>query len=383
MKPGAIRPWKIVVGIALLLCLLAGAAYLASTFWPRVVVVEQRAVNTEHGPINPQPGIQPFDKLVDQVCPAIVSLTALAPPPDPDAKPPVASSKAAAAPPAPQPRFSGFLLSADGLIATARQNLGDAAAFQAVLQDGRRFQATIKGADDLTGLALLSLQPDDKAPPKTLPVLRFDTAAPPKVGQWALSVQSPAGAGCSASLALIASTSAVAGDRRGDALILRPELDPSAIGAPLLNVQGRVVGVAGLGAAQDAAPVGLALPSELAQDRIAAIQHGGQPPAAYGLSLGDLAPATSALFQAHKPSGSYVALVVPGSPADAAGLQVGDVVASANGRPVAHPDDVAAALQPSGSAVLNLMRAGQPLMAALSPPAPPKAAPAKRQKGKK
>lgn len=378
MKPGSIPPLKAVLGIALLLCLLAGAGYVASILWPRVVVVEQRAVNTESGSINPQPGIQPFDKLVDQVCPAIVALSPLPAQTDGTAKPPTAVSKAkgsgrpasgAAAlssDASPPDHFSGFILSADGLIATARRNLGDATAFEGVLQGGRRFQATIKGSDDLTGIALLSIQADPDSPLKTLPFLRFDTTSAPKIGQWVLSVQSPAGAGCSADLAMIAASSAVNDDRHGNYLVLRPPLDPAAIGAPLLNVQGRVVGIGGLGAAAETEAAGLALPSALARDRIAGIQHGGQPPVAYGLAIGDLTPVTSTAFEAREQTGSYVALVIPGSPAHAAGLEVGDIVVKANGRPVAHASDLTSALQASGAAVLGIMRRGQPLTLALS-----------------
>lgn len=369
MEPRTSRPSLIAAGVALLLGLLIAAGYIASTLWPRVVVIEQRAVDTPRGSINPKPGIQPFDKLIDQVCSAIVTIA----PPAPDAS---ADAQPDATAPAPAMQ-SGFLVSPDGLIATAAQNIGTANSVTVTLEDGRRFTALSKGADELTGVALLAIQPDPGAAPGTLPFLQFATTSASRIGQWVLSVQAPAGAGCAADLATISADSIVSGDRHGNYLVLRPDLETAAIGAPLFNVEGRVVGIVGLGAPSATPDVRIALPASVARLRIDGIEHGGQPAAGYGVAVDDLNPVIAERFGTAQQSGAYVALVAPGSAADAAGLAVGDVIVTAGGQPVPRASALTPLLAPPpGSTTLTLLRHGQSMTVTLPSTAPAAAKPA-------
>jgi len=375
MEQGRRRAAMIGVGVVILVALLFGAAYLASTLWPKVVVVEQKAVANPPGAVGPKPGLQPFDELIDRVCPAIVEIAAAPAPNEAQSKSSghAKSAKAKAADQPPPPPAVGFLLSSDGTVATAGSRLGDGNSFVVTLNDGRSFTATRAGDDPLTGLALLHV------PATGLPFLRFAGASFPRAGQWVVAVESPAGLGCIGQVSTIAADSFVIGEERADYLELHPDLDPVAIGAPVFNPEGRVVGIAGLGLPPEAAaPARYVLPANLADRRIDALQHNAPDSGPLGFVADDLTPAAGQRFGAPDQRGAFVALVAAGSPADEAGVRVGDILVSANNQPIARADDLATMSFHAGSTVaLAVTRRGQALTLSLALPA---AEPAKKEK---
>ncbi|HET8613085.1 MAG TPA: S1C family serine protease [Sphingomonas sp.] len=366
MEQGRRHAVMIGAGVVILVALLFGAAYLASTLWPKVVVVEQKAVGNPPGAVGPKPGLQPFDELIDRVCPAIVEIAAAPAPDESDAKASghAKSSKGKASDQPPPPAV-GFLLSSDGAVAAAASRLGDGASFVVTLNDGRSFTATRTGDDPLTGLALLHV------PATGLPFLRFAGASFPRAGQWVVAVESPAGLGCIGQVSTIAADSFVVGEERADYLELHPDLDPIAIGAPVFNAEGRVVGIAGLGLPpEEDAPARYVLPANLADRRIDALQHNAPDVGPLGLIADDLTPAAGQRFGAPDQRGAFVALVAPGSPADEAGVRVGDLLVSANNQPIARADDLAGMSFQAGSTVaLAVTRRGQALTLSLALPA--------------
>lgn len=358
--------------VVLILGMLVGAGYLASTLWPKVVVVEQKAVDSPKGPVGAKPGLQAFDDLVARVCPAIVRIVVtpavkLAASDDASAK---TSAKAGAESNAPgdttSPFATGFLIDADGSIIAATKALGDGASFAVTLNDGRRFAATRVGDDPLTGLALLKIEADG------LSFLRFSTNVFPRAGEWVVAISSPAALGCIAEVSTVAADSIVAGDTSADYLELRPDLNPTDIGAPVFNDQGRVIGIAGLGRApDDNAPARFILPAALAARRIDAIRSGALTPKALGIVADNLTPALATRFAADPDQrGSYVALVVPGSAADQAGARVGDIVVNINGQALARAEDLDAMTFAGNTVTLSVLRRGQAvtLSLTLAPP---------------
>ncbi|WP_140852362.1 S1C family serine protease [Sphingomonas glacialis] len=364
-----------------LLGLLALTGYLASVLWPRVVVVEQRSVAKPSGAVGGRPGLQDFDDLVAAACPAVVSIVPVeeAQPGRDDtvarktasASPGGGAAEAVAPSSAPADPASGFLIAADGTVVAASASLGEATAFTVRLTDGRALAAK-RTADDLaTGLALLHVSGDD------LPFVRFATTSFPRAAQWLVAVESPAARGCIAQVSAVEADSLALAKPNANYLALRPDLDAVATGAPLFNAEGRVVGIAGLGLGRDAdlakGSARYALPAGLAQRRIDAMARGTAAIGALGAIADDLTPALAVrLGAAEDRRGVYVALVMSGSPAERAGLRVGDIVISRDGQPISRARDFDQSRFANNTAIaLAIDRGGTAITLSLAPPPQP------------
>ncbi|TPG06550.1 S1C family serine protease [Sphingomonas oligophenolica] len=345
--------------------MLVAAGYLASTLWPKVVVVERKAVDNPPGAVGAKPGLQTFADLVVRVCPAIVRITAA-----PEAtntasvegKSAATTRKSGAsdalANPIPPISATGFLTAADGSVAAASRAIGSATSLVVSLNDGRSFAATRLGDDPLTGIALLKIKADG------LSFLRFAGSSFPRAGEPVVAVSSPSADGCVADVSTIAADSMMVGDARANYLELRPDLGRSGAGAPVFNEQGRVIGIAGLGMQpEQGAPARFILPAGIGIRRIDAIQRGTLDSSPLGIIADNLTPALAMRFTDEADQrGAYIALVVPGSVAADAGARVGDVIISIDGKAVARSVDIDAMTFGEGDAIsLALLRRGQPL----------------------
>ena len=130
-------------------------------------------------------------------------------------------------------------------------------------------------------------------------------------------------------------------------------LNPGNSGGPILDAQGRVVGVAdqiATGGTEQSAGVGFAVPIDLVADEIDQLAAGRTVAHAYlGVSTGDTTGT----------SGAAVGDVVQGGPAATAGLRAGDVVTAIDGKPIEGSADLVAAIaakSPGDSIVLTVRR---------------------------
>jgi len=144
-------------------------------------------------------------------------------------------------------------------------------------------------------------------------------------------------------------------------------VNPGNSGGPLFNTRGEVVGVnsaiySGSGAYQG---VAFAIPAEVAvriKDRIVA--HGKVEHATLGVSVQDVNQAMANAFRLDRPEGALVANVAKGSPAERAGLRSGDVIRSANGKPIVSSGDLPAIVdqsEPGGTLAMEVWREGRKL----------------------
>jgi S1-C subfamily serine protease len=257
----------------------------------------------------------------------------------------------------------GFIASADGLIVTSAHALQGATQLRIALADGRVFAAVIAGADVAHGIALLKA-----VGAADLPVLGFATTAA-RPGDVAVAVGAPPFGGLSVTSGTVSSVgrslsipaSGQAAAEVLDAITVNATADPLNDGGPLLDAAGRVVGVV-LAVTQDPSLPGMvALSGRDAAALVDRLSHGGtsQRPT-FGVVAILLDPATAGA--AGLPRGALVRTVVPGGPAEKAGLLKGDVITAVNGAQVGpdHPLDPAALGLEAGQTVsLSVTRAGQ------------------------
>lgn len=252
---------------------------------------------------------------------------------------------------------SGFIIGEDGYILTNEHVIAGAAEIQAVLQDGRTFAAQVVGTDPLLDLALLHINAEGLTP---APLGR---SADLQVGQLVVAIGNPLGLGSTVTTGVVSALGRTLvfpdGDRQGRPLegLIQTDaaINPGNSGGPLLDAQGRVVGINTAILRGGSVPVvglGFAVPIDAAKESVEQLRRHGRP-VRLGALAGTLTPvlaerigrATQTPLPVER--GAYVTRVLPGTPAERAGLQPADIIVAVDGEPIESAEDLAAAVKGS------------------------------------
>ncbi len=248
---------------------------------------------------------------------------------------------------------SGFVVDAQGTIVTAAHVVDGASKITIRFSDGTNRVATLQGKDDATDIAVLKVDPSGL----TLHPLEIGSSSALKVGDELAAIGSPFGYASSLSTGIVSgldrTIEAPNGFTVAHAIQTDAALNPGNSGGPILDSEGRVVGVAdqiATGGTEQSAGVGFAVPIDLVADEIDQLAAGQQVAHAYlGVSTGDTAGT----------AGAAVGDVVQGGPAASAGLQAGDIVTAIDGKPIEGSADLVAAIaakKPGDSITLTVKR---------------------------
>jgi len=239
---------------------------------------------------------------------------------------------------------SGVIISADGYVVTNNHVAEKAIEVNCVLGDREQVPATVVGVDPETDLALLKLTlPDGRGP---LPVAEFGDSNQVQAGQFVMALGSPFGFTRSISLGIISNTKRYIGfttqHRYNLWLQTDAAINPGNSGGPLVDTQGRVIGINTLGVSSGS--IGFAIPSNVVQDVIdrlkiaAAKMDKDKWPAKVqrtytGLQLQALNDFNTNTFT-DSTRGVLIQNVDAESPAMKAGIKNGDILLGVNGVPV-------------------------------------------------
>jgi len=235
---------------------------------------------------------------------------------------------------------SGVVFTNDGFLLTNAHVVGNAQSGTASFADGTSTPFTVVGADPLSDLAVL------RASGVTPPPAELGEADQLVVGQLVVAVGNPLGLAGSVTAGVVSGLGRSLPTRSGAAVRLIEDviqtdaaLNPGNSGGALADSQARVVGintaVAGVG-------LGMAVPVNATTRRIiSALIRDGKVRRAY-LGLVSVPGPLPAPLQERfgRASGLRVSEVVPGSPADRAGLRTGDLLLTAAGKPVEKAQDL-------------------------------------------
>jgi serine protease Do len=225
---------------------------------------------------------------------------------------------------------SGVIISADGHIITNNHVIDDALAINVRLQDGRMLPATVVGRDIGTDIALVKIAATG------LQTAQFADSDQARVGEWVMAVGSPFGLGHTVTMGVLSARSrgGLGVNAVEDYLQTDASINPGNSGGPLVNLDGRVIGINDMivGRGQG---IGFAIPSKMAK-RVAEqlLKHGKVKRAWMGVGMQDLTPEIASEFKVDAGSGALINQVVGGGPAERARIQTGDIVASIATRPV-------------------------------------------------
>jgi serine protease Do len=235
---------------------------------------------------------------------------------------------------------SGFIYDSKGHILTNNHVVADAKTIVVTFHDGEKAKAKVVGTDPETDVAVIQVDQTGYRP------ARVGQSKNLRVGEWVLAFGSPFGLSQTVTSGIISATG------RDDVQINEYEsfiqtdaaINPGNSGGPLVDLDGRVIGInsAIATATRSNAGVGFAIPIDLAArlaDRL--IRDGKVTHARLGTVLQPLSPALARqLGLDAKTRGVLVNGVVPGSPADKAGIKEGDVITKFDDTPVTSRDSL-------------------------------------------
>jgi serine protease Do len=237
---------------------------------------------------------------------------------------------------------SGFIISPDGYIVTnnhvvapARDN-ATVESITVTLANRREYQATLVGRDTATDLAVLKINATN------MPFVRFGDSTRTRVGDWVVAIGNPFGLGGTVTAGIVSALHRNLEAGQYDRYIQTDaSINSGNSGGPMFDVNGNVIGIntALISPTGGNVGIGFAIPAEQARPVVEALRRGQRVQRGYlGLSPQPLGDGVAEALGLPKDRGELVRSVTPGSAADRAGIQQGDVVVTINNRPVT-PDE--------------------------------------------
>lgn len=261
---------------------------------------------------------------------------------------------------------SGFIISADGYVVTNNHVIqpdgrAELEEVTVTLPDGTEYPAEVVGSDAASDLAVLKITRDEP-----FPFVHFGDSAQARVGDWVIAIGNPFGLGGTVTSGIVSavlrSTGAGAYDRyiQTDASINRGNS-----GGPLFDMEGNVIGInnAIFSPSGGSVGIGFAIPAETAEPIVRKLIAGEEILRGYlGVRIQPMNEDLAEALGLAPNRGEFVQSVQPGEPADAAGLQAGDVVVTVDGKEVT-PDQtlswLVANIEPGERVNLEIIRDGQ------------------------
>ncbi len=244
---------------------------------------------------------------------------------------------------------SGVIIDPRGFVLTNEHVVADASKITVTLADGREFLGEVRGKDVRADLAIIKIDA------KNLPAAKLGDSDVLKPGQWAIALGNPFGlvGYGSASQVLGPEPTLTVGvisalhrrlprpmqsDRDySDLVQTDAAINPGNSGGPLLNLRGEVIGinVAILTSSRGNEGVGFAIPINKAKNSLQALIEGRKVLYGWlGIQIQDITGDVAQYYGLSEREGVLVYQVLPGSPAEKAGMKDGDIVKSFNGNPV-------------------------------------------------
>ncbi|MFW2388012.1 MAG: trypsin-like peptidase domain-containing protein [Polyangiales bacterium] len=217
---------------------------------------------------------------------------------------------------------SGVILRSDGHILTNNHVVNEATRIDVRLRNGKSYPATLVGVDSATDLAMLKIEA------RGLPQAEFASSEKARVGQFVIAIGSPFGLDYTVTTGVLSAKGrgGIGANEIEDYLQTDASINPGNSGGPLIDLQGRVLGINTMIIGRGSG-IGFAIPAEIAQ-RVAEqlISNGSVKRAWLGVSFQEITPELAAHFGGNFEGGALINAVIPGGPAEKAGLNPGDII---------------------------------------------------------
>jgi serine protease Do len=268
---------------------------------------------------------------------------------------------------------SGFVWSSDGIIVTNNHVVEGASRVTVNFGDGTQLAAKLIGVDPDSDLAVLRVEA------KNLVAAPIGTSSDLLIGETVIAVGNPFGLSGTVTTGVVSALgrsvpSKEAGRTFTDFIQTDASINPGNSGGPLLNIEGKVVGI-NTAIYANAQGIGFAIPVDRARKVIQDLLRYGQVHSGWiGAVTATLTPEESRRVGSKASRGAIVSRVFGGSPAQAAGLHSGDVITAVAGRPVDSRESFStytATVTPGQPLELTVVREGAPRTISVRPADPP------------
>jgi len=261
---------------------------------------------------------------------------------------------------------SGFIISSDGFVLTNSHVIEDAEEVVVTLSDGTDHQAEIVGVDRTSDIALLKLEGKD------YPFLEFGDSDDIIIAEWVIALGNPFGLfdiskKPTATVGVVSGLDLDFGQQESgrvyqDMIQTDASINSGNSGGPLLNAVGEVIGIntfifTGSRFSEGSIGIGFAIPINRAISVYKELQKYGKVDRSFwtGMDVRDLNRLVAKHFDLKTEKGVLITDVDKNSPADKAGLMIGDIILKVNGDDVINDDDIFKIIEE------NFLRAGDTL----------------------
>lgn len=331
---------KLAIIVSVLLVILASLASGAiadrvlgfrvlDKFFPRgIPAVQQKIVNEESDVIS----------VVKSVGPSVVTVSAVAPKRNVIQFSPFGGFSQGTTGGTPQDIGSGFVVSSDGLIVTNKHVVADTSlTYKVSMSDGKSYDAKTISRDPNNDIAVIKIDTTGLKP------VELGDSANVQVGQFVIAIGTALG-----EFRNTVTTGVVSGLGRGidagdnfqgyverldNVIQTDAAINPGNSGGPLLNSEGQVIGI-NVAVAQGANNIAFSIPINTVKDALNAYKTNGKFPAKAFLGVEYQMISKQVALLNQVPQGAYVVTVVAGSPAEKAGVLVGDVIFKVDGQAI-------------------------------------------------
>ena len=253
---------------------------------------------------------------------------------------------------------SGFIISADGYILTNNHVIADAKDIFVTLVDGKEYKAKVIGSDERTDIALIKVEGTD------LPALAIGNPVDLKKGQWVMAIGSPFGLDSTVTVGIV---SAINRDTGEYLPFIQTDVavNPGNSGGPLLNLEGKVVGVNSQIVSRSGGFMGisLAIPIDEAMSVVAQLkEHGKVTRGRIGVQITDVSDEVATALGLENGKGALVSNVEDKGPAALAGIRNGDVILRFGDKPINQMSDlprIVGAVKPGTEVDVDVWRKGK------------------------
>jgi len=236
---------------------------------------------------------------------------------------------------------TGFVYDPDGLLLTNNHVIADASDIEVSFHNGLEVSAKVVGRDKHTDVAVLRIDQHN------LPSLPLGDSDAIEVGDWVVAIGNPFGLSHTVSAGILSAKGRTRDDVRGldqsgyfNFFQTDASINPGNSGGPLLNLRGEVVAI-NAAVRANANSIGFAIPINMVKQLLPMlIAEGHVRRSAIGVTVEALSAADATRLKRPDRQGAWVKGVVPGGPAESAGITRDDVILAFEGKTVADPNEL-------------------------------------------
>lgn len=254
---------------------------------------------------------------------------------------------------------SGFFISSDGYAVTNNHVIENASKIEVTTDDGGIHSAKLIGTDAKTDIAVIRVEGDN------YPFVKFADAEP-EIGDWVLAMGNPFGLGGTVTAGIVSGRGRHLGTGSSDDFIqIDAPVNKGNSGGPTFDVNGEVIGINTAIFSPSGGFIGIAfdVAAEDAKPVVQQLKQTGTVSRGWiGVKTQTVSPQIASSLGLRRASGALVAESLAGSPAQKAGIQTGDIIASVDGTDIKDTHDLGkkVSAKPPGQAVtLGVIRKGE------------------------